>query len=77
MDTSLVNKYVSLWLCLYVLSNIKAIFEAQFMKKLSNTKGELRAFNCFFALTQPRNNNVGRSAIFFFFGGGGGASLSG
>ena len=37
------------------------------MKALSNTEGELKVYNCFFALTQPRNNNVGRSAIFFFF----------
>ena len=43
MDTNIVNmKNVSVWWCLYVLSNTKATFEAQFTKKFSNTKAELK-----------------------------------
>ena len=43
MDKNVVNiKYVSAWWCLYVLSNTEATFEAQFMKKLSNTEAELK-----------------------------------
>ena len=42
MDTNIANiKSVSVGWCLYVLSNTKATFEAQFMKKLSNTEVEL------------------------------------
>ena len=33
-------KGFSVWWCLYVLSNTHATFEAQFMKKLNNTKAE-------------------------------------
>ena len=41
MDKNVVNiKYVSVWWCLYVLSNTEATFEAQFMEKLSNTEAE-------------------------------------
>ena len=43
MDTNTVNiKSASVWWCLYVLSNILATFEAQFMKNLSNTEAELK-----------------------------------
>ena len=43
IDTNIVNtECVSLWLCLYVFSNTDATFEAQFMKKLSNTEVELK-----------------------------------
>ena len=35
-------KSVSVWSCLFVLSNTEAIYETQFMKKLSNTKAELK-----------------------------------
>ena len=43
MDTNVVSvKSASLWGCLYVLSNIWATFEAQFIKKLSNTEAELK-----------------------------------
>ena len=43
MDKNVLNiKYVSVWWCLYVLSNTEATFEAQFMKKLSNTEAELK-----------------------------------
>ena len=34
-------KTVSLWWCLHVLSNTKATFEAQFIKKLRNTEAKL------------------------------------
>ena len=37
MDTNLVNvKSVSVWSCLYVLSNTWGTFEAEFMKKLTH-----------------------------------------
>ena len=43
VDTNLVNiKSVSVWWCLYVLSNTEATFEAQFMKKLGNTEADLK-----------------------------------
>ena len=43
MDTNVVNiKTVSLRWCLYVLGNSRATYEAKFMKKLSNTKAELK-----------------------------------
>ena len=43
IGTNKVNiKGVSAWWCLYVLSNTQATFEAQFMKKLSNTEAELK-----------------------------------
>ena len=43
MDTNIINiKSVSVWWCFYVLSNTSATFEAQFMKKLSNTEAELK-----------------------------------
>ena len=42
MSTNIVNiKSVSVWWCLYVLSNTSATFEAQFIKKLSNAEAEL------------------------------------
>ena len=43
MDTNIANikSFFVSW-CLYVLSNNYAKFEAQFMKKLSNTKTELK-----------------------------------
>ena len=41
MDTNIVNiKRASV--CLYVVSNTEATYEAQFMKKLSNTEAELK-----------------------------------
>ena len=43
MDTNIVNiKSASVWWCLYVLSNTKATFEAQFRKKLSSVEAELK-----------------------------------
>ena len=45
METNILNmKRVSVkqWRWLYVLSNTEATFEAQFMKKLSNTNAELK-----------------------------------
>ena len=36
------EKCLLLWRCLYVLSNTWATFEAQFLKKLSNTEVELK-----------------------------------
>ena len=45
----IVNKRsVSVWLCLNVLSSTSATFEAQFMRKLSNTEAELKKKRCFF-----------------------------
>ena len=40
--TNIVNISASVWWYLDVLSNIKAPFEAQFVKKLSNTDAELK-----------------------------------
>ena len=43
MDTNIVNiKSVSVWWCLYVLSNTYATREVQVMKKVSNTEAELK-----------------------------------
>ena len=42
MDTNMANTSVSVWWCLYVLSNTQATFEAQFIRKLSNTEAELK-----------------------------------
>ena len=43
MGKNIVNiKLVSVWWCLYVLSNISATFEAQFMKKLRSTEAKLK-----------------------------------
>ena len=43
MDTNIRNiKYVSVFLWLHLLSNTQTTFEAQFMKKLSNTEAELK-----------------------------------
>ena len=42
MNTNLANiKCVSVWWCLLELSNTQATFEAQFIKKLSDTENEL------------------------------------
>ena len=54
MGTNLVNiRSVSVWFCVYILSNTEATFETQFMKKLSNTEAKLKKallmkkeFNC-------------------------------
>ena len=43
MGTNLVNiRSVSVWFCVYILSNTEATFETQFMKKLSNTEAKLK-----------------------------------
>ena len=43
IGTKIVNtRSVSVWWYLYVFSNTKASFEAQFMKKLSKTEAELK-----------------------------------
>ena len=43
MGANIVNtKSISVSWCLYVLSNTYATFDAQFMKKLSNTQAELK-----------------------------------
>ena len=43
MDTNIRNiKRVSVFLWLHVLGNTQTTFEAQFMKKLSNTEAELK-----------------------------------
>ena len=57
MGTNLVNiRSVSVWFCVYILSNTEATFETQFMKKLSNTEAKLKKeFNCV---------NVGREVTF-------------
>ena len=36
------SKSYNITVCLYVISNIYTTFEAQFMKKLSNTEAELK-----------------------------------
>ena len=36
------TKNVSVWCCLYILSNTSATSDTQFMKKLSNTEAELK-----------------------------------
>ena len=54
MGTNLVNiRSVSVWFCVYILSNTEATFETQFMKKFSNTEAKLKKallmkkeFNC-------------------------------
>ena len=35
-------RIISVWWCLYVLSNTQATFEAQFMRKLSNAEADLK-----------------------------------
>ena len=43
MEINIVNiKSVSVWWCFYVLRKTWATFEAEFMKKLSNTEAELK-----------------------------------
>ena len=35
-------RIISVWCCLYVLRNTQAIFDVQFMRKLSNAEADLK-----------------------------------